>query len=405
MPEPISLSMRRHRTFDPPPELEQLLRTGRSLHRLRFRGGEAGWLVTGYHEARAVLKDPRFSLRQWPPLLVEDPDKHAAYVDLMVRTGLQSGDMLTLDPPQHTTLRRALASKFSINGLNQLGLPAKIDELVGGCLDRMEDSGPPVDLVEAFAAPIAQLTHCALIGVPGDDIPMLKMIGETVTNTELSAEQVISDTETFREYLQGVVERKRSEPGNDLMTHIVESDELNEDQILGVLVMLFIAGVDTTESALSTGVFALLCHVEQLEALRADLTRVNDAVEELTRYLTTLNVGSMTRTALEDVELDGAVIRAGEIVSVSLLGANRDGERFERPNELDLGRGGKGQLGFGTGVHVCIGQHLARLEMRTGYTRLLERFPTLRLAVPTDEIPLSGEFDPTFRALRVPVAW
>jgi cytochrome P450 len=405
MPEPISLSMRRQRTFDPPPELEQLLRTGRSLHRLRFRGGEVGWLVTGYHEARAVLKDARFSLRPWPPLLVEDPDKHSAYVDLMRRTGLQSGDMLTLDPPEHTTLRRALASKFSINGLNELELPAKIDAIVSRCLDRMEDAGPPADLVEAFAAPVAQLTHCALIGVDEDAIPMLKMIGETVTNTEQSAEQAIADTERFREYLQGVVERKRAEPGNDLMSHIIERDELTEDQILGVLVMLFIAGVDTTASALGTGIFALLCHVEQLEALRADMCRVNEAVEELTRYLTTLNVGSMTRTALEDVELDGAVIRAGEIVSVSLLGANRDGERFERPNELDLQRGGKGQLGFGTGVHVCIGQHLARLEMRTGYTRLLERFPELRLAVPTDEIPISGEFDPTFRALRVPVAW
>jgi cytochrome P450 len=139
--------------------------------------------------------------------------------------------------------------------------------------------------------------------------------------------------------------------------------------------------------------------------LRADPTLVDAAVEELMRYLTVFNVGALTRTALEDIELDGVVIRAGEAVSVSLLGANRDGERFEHPDELDLRRGGRGQVGFGHGVHVCLGQHLARLELRTAFTRLLERFPTLHLAVPAEEIPLSGEWDFTFTVQRLPVAW
>jgi cytochrome P450 len=234
---------------------------------------------------------------------------------------------------------------------------------------------------------------------------MLEMIGETISNTELSIDQVTEATEEFRRYLQEVVARKRAEPGNDLMTHIIETGDFTDDEILGILVLLFVAGVDTTASMLATGTFALLCHPEQLEIMRADPTSIDVGVEELMRYLTVFNIGSLTRTALEDVEVDGEVIRAGELVSVSLLGANRDGERFEQPDELDLHRGGKGQVGFGHGVHVCLGQHLARLEMRIAFARLLERFPTLRLAVPTEEVPLSGDGALTFSVRALPVAW
>jgi cytochrome P450 len=403
MPEPITLSMRRQRTFDPPPELERLLRAGASLHPLRFRGGEVGWLVTGYREARAVLNDPRFSLRPWPPLLTEEPGKHAAYVEMMGKTGLLAGEMLAMDPPEHTRLRRVLAPRFSIKSVGEL--TAAVEEVVARCLDEMEEAGPPADLVAAFATPIPQRMHCVLLGVPEDDIPMLEMIGETIADQELSIEAVTRATAEFRDYLEGVVARKRAEPGDDLMTHIVESGELTDDEILGLLVLLFIAGVDTTASMLATGTFALLCHPDQLALLRADPGQIDAAVEELMRYLTVFNIGTLTRTATEDVEIDGETIRAGELVSVSLLGANRDGERFERPDELDLERGGRGQVGFGHGVHVCLGQHLARLEMRVAFARLLERFPDLRLAVPTAEVPLSGDAALTFAVRALPVAW
>jgi cytochrome P450 len=403
MSEPITLSMRRQRIFEPPPELEQLLRTGGSLHRLRFRSGEIGWLVTGYREGRAVLNDSRFTLRPWPPLLTDDPGKHAAYVEMMGQTGLLAGEMLAMDPPEHTRLRRVLAPRFSIKSVEELA--GAVDEIVGRCLDEMEESGPTVDLVKSFANPIPQRTHCALLGVPEDDIPMMEMIGETISNPDLGIDEVTAATEEFRDYLEGVVARKRAEPGNDLMTHILENGELTDDEILGILVLLFIAGVDTTASMLATGTFAVLCHLDQLEILQADPTLIDAAVEELMRYLTVFNIGSLTRTALEDVEIDGVTIRAGERVSVSLLGANRDGERFACPDEFDLRRGGKGQIGFGHGVHVCLGQHLARLEMRIALRRLLERFPTLRLAVPTDQVPLSGDYAVTFAVQALPVEW
>jgi cytochrome P450 len=322
---------------------------------------------------------------------------------MMGRTGLVAGEMLAMDPPEHTRLRRVLAPRFSIGAVKELA--GAVEEVVDRCLEETEAAGRPADLVKTFATPIPQRMHCVLLGVPEDDIPMLDAIGKTISDTQLSSEVVIATTEEFREYLEGVVARKRAEPGDDLMTHIIETGELTDDEILGLLVLLFIAGVDTTASMLATGTFALLCHTEQLALLRADPSLVDGAVEELMRYLTVFNIGTLTRTATEDIELDGATIRAGDPISVSLLGANRDGERFERPDELDLERGGRGQIGFGHGVHVCLGQHLARLEMRTAFARLLQRFPDLRLAGSTDEVPLSGDAALTFGVQSLSVTW
>lgn len=401
MADAVTLSMRRQRTFDPQPELEGLLRSGHSLHRLRFRGGEEGWLVTGYRETRAVLNDPRLSLRRWRPLLTEDPGEFAAIVEMMERRGLLAGNLLVMDPPDHTRMRRILAPRFSSKSVGDL--TGRIEGIVDRCLDGVEAAGPPVDLVETFATRIPLLGHCALLGVPESDIPMLELLG-TITDPEMSGAQVVEVFERIREYLGEVVARKRAEPGEDLLTHIVAAD-LGDDEILGILVLLFVAGLETTASMIGSGTFALLCHGEQLELLREDPSTVDAAVEELMRYLTVFNAGAQTRTALADIELDGAVIQAGDAVSVSLLAANRDGERFERPDDLDIRRGGRGQVGFGHGIHVCLGQHLARLEMRIAFTRLLERFPGLRLAVPAEEVPLSGELDVTFAVRELPVAW
>lgn len=399
---PISLSMRRARVFDPPAELENALRSGTSLHRLSFKGGEVGWLVTGYDAARAVLQDKRFSLREIPPLLTVEPAKHDGVIRMMRSEGLLRGDMLTMDPPEHTRLRRAINPRFALRSIERF--EPVVEDVVARCLDDLEAAGPTADLVRAFAAPISFRSHCALLGVPEDDVPMLEMIGETNRNPAMTADEVMAATLEFRTYLDDVVARKRREPGDDLISDILAGGALDDEEIVGLLVLLFIAGVETTESMISTGVFALLTHTDQLDLLRGDPALMRSATEELMRYLTVFNVGALTRTATEDVEVDGVVIEAGEWVSVSLLAANRDGARFSDPDRLDIVRGGTGQIGFGHGVHVCSGQHLARLELRIGLTRLLERFPRLSLARDEDVV-LSGEDEVTFGVKRLPVSW
>lgn len=398
----ITLSMARERIFHPPAELESLLRSGESLHRLRFKGGEIGWLVTGYDAARSVLNDPRFSLREIRPLLTVEPAKHDAVIRTMREDGLLRGDMLTMDPPEHTRFRQAIGPRFALRRIEQL--QHTVEEIVGRCLDELETAGPPVDLVRTFAAPVSFRSQCAFLGVPERDIPMLELIGETNRNPALSADEVIAATREFRAYLEEVVARKRREPGEDLISDLVSGGDLDGEEIVGLLVLLFVAGVETTESMLATGVFALLTHPDQLDLLRADPALMKPAVEELMRFLSVFNVGALTRTATEDVEVDGVVIERGAWVSVSLLGANRDHERFSRPGELDIARGGKGQIGFGHGVHVCSGQHLARLELRVGLTRLIERFPQIALARGED-VTFSGEDEVTFAVKRLPVSW
>ncbi|WP_236262142.1 cytochrome P450 [Conexibacter woesei] len=394
--------MVRERTFHPSAELESLLRSGESLHRLKFKGGEFGWLVTGYDAARSVLNDLRFSLREIPPLLTVEPAKHEAVIQTMREDGLLRGDMLTMDPPEHTRFRQAIGPRFALRSIERF--ERTVEQIVSRCLDDIETAGPPTDLVRAFAAPISFRSQCALLGVPEGDIPMLELIGETNRNPALSADEVIAATREFRAYLEEVVARKRREPGDDLISDVVEGRVLDDEEIVGLLVLLFVAGVETTESMLATGVFALLTHRDQLDLLRADPTLMKPAAEELMRYLTVFNVGALTRTATEDVEVDGVVIEKGAWVSVSLLGANRDSERFSRPGELDIARGGKGQIGFGHGVHVCSGQHLARLELRVGLTQLFERFPRLALARDED-VAFSGEDEVTFAVKRLPVTW
>jgi cytochrome P450 len=331
-----------------------------------------------------------------------EPAKHEALMRMMGEEGLLRGEMLTQDPPEHTRIRRVLAPRFALRSIESF--EGVVRDIVARCLDDLEAAQPPQDLVRLFAAPITLRSHCALLGVPERDIPMLELIGQANENPELSADATIAIMVEFRDYLKEILARKRAEPGDDLITDILEARVLDEEEILGLLVLLFIAGVDTTVSMLATGVFALLTHRNQLDLLRSDPSRINAAVEELMRYLTVFNVGAITRTAKEDVELGGEVIEAGEAVSVSLLGANRDGTRFANPSELDIERGGRGQIGFGHGVHVCLGQHLARLEMRVGLSGLLERWPDVSLATAVPEVPLSADYEVTYGVKRLLVS-
>jgi cytochrome P450 len=202
-----------------------------------------------------------------------------------------------------------------------------------------------------------------------------------------------------------VVEHKRENPRPDILSDLVEQGELSEAEIVGLARQLFEAGHETTAAQISLGVIALLADRARWDQLRADPSLVAPAVDELLRYLSILQLGSFARTATEDVELGDVVVKAGETVVASIPVANRDPEKFADPDALDLGRDAAGHLAFGHGRHMCIGQHLARLEMEVALRGLLERFPTLDLAVPLEEIRFLGGEHQLYSVESLPVRW
>jgi cytochrome P450 len=311
------------------------------------------------------------------------------------------GFFIGMDPPHHTRLRRLLTGQFTVRRMK--ALEPRIERIVADHLDAMAQAGPPVDLVAAFALPVPSLVICELLGVPYADRERFQRDSSTLLSLEASDGDAGTAWVSMATFLAELVARKRAEPADDLLGGLVAGGELSDDELVGVALLLLIAGHETTANMLGLGTFALFLHPDQLEALREGRVDVANAVEELLRYLTVISFGT-TRTAVEDVELGGEMIRAGEPVGVYLPTANRDPLRFTSGDDLDLSADAHGHLAFGHGVHQCLGQQLARIEMRIAYPALLRRFPTLRLAVPADEVPLRSDMA-IYGVHRLPVEW
>ncbi|MEV4247911.1 cytochrome P450 [Streptosporangium canum] len=392
---PVTFPTARRHLFDPPEEALQWQRQG-ALHRMTFADGHLGWLLTGHSAARAVLADNRFSNRGE---LTHPPVAHP----LARQENRQPlpGFFLRTDQPEHTRFRRLLTGQFTVRRMRQL--EPRIEEITSDRLDAMERGDRPADLVQAFALPIPSLVICELLGVPYGDRAQFQRDSAALLNLESSAEQMTAALVDLMAYMRDLVLRKRAEPADDLLGGLVAGGELDDEELTGVALLLLIAGHETTANMLALGTFALLRDPAQLALLRDDPAVADNAVEELLRYLTIIHMGPV-RTALEDVELDGRLIRAGESVAFSLPAANRDPERFDDPDTLDVTRPATGHLSFGHGIHQCLGQQLARAEMRIAYPALLRRFPGLRLAVPAEEVPMRSHMT-IYGVHRLPVTW
>ena len=386
----VSLPTSRSCPFDPPDGLDRI-REEAPVHRLRYPDGTEGWLVTGYAAGRALLSDARFSaaVDPWKSPADFDLERTRAMLDEMADDVLpahSAGFFLTMDRPEHTRFRQLLATHFTVRGVGRLR--PHLEDITRARLDAMEAVGPPVDFVATFALPMTSLAICALLGVPYEEHERFDRRDTAMQDPESSAEERAAAWRDFADLLGGVVERKRAQPGDDLMSQLVQVGELTDQELVGVGMFLTSAGHHTTTNQLALGMFALLDDRDRWEALVRDPSLVDSAVEELLRYLTILQLGTSNRTALEDVEIGDAVIRQGDSVAISLLACNRDPQAFENPDTLELSRDAGGHLAFGWGIHMCLGQHLARLELRIAFTALIERFPELRLAVTPDEISM-----------------
>ena len=395
LPTPNGTPTRRSCPFAPPAELIAL-RNERPVSRMIYPDGHEGWLVTGYSAVRAVLADVRFSSR---PELLRSPVSIVA--DRERPQHPTPGIITQFDPPEHTRYRRLLTGQFTVRRMNQL--TPRIEQITEEHLDAMEKAGPPVDLVQAFALPIPSLVICELLGVPYDRRAEFQHNSRVLFDLTSATEQVRSAVDGLERFLRELVAHKRAEPDDDLLSGLLATGELTDEELANIGLVLLVAGHETTANMLALGAFALLQHPEQLALLRADPDLAGNAVEELLRHLSIVHIGPI-RTAVADVEVEGQLIRAGESVTVSVPGANWDPERFPEPDRLDITRRATGHVAFGHGVHQCLGQQLARVEMRVGYPALLRRFPGLRLAVSPADVPLRTEMA-IYGVHQLPVAW
>ncbi|WP_320669009.1 cytochrome P450 [Patulibacter defluvii] len=394
---PVRMPTGRASVFDPPPALAALAADG-APRRLHYADGEVGWLVTAHEQARRLVGDRGLAVVMVQPL--GDPAAHATFDEAI--GGLDDGFVSLKQPPDHTRLRRAVAARFTPGRVAERR--ARIAAIVDELLTEVERAGPPVDLRSAFALAVPSRVICELLGVPARDEQRFLHPTEVMLDAAATPERMADAFRAFGDYVREVVARKHAEPGDDLLTDLARSGELDDDELAGMAMELFITGHETTANAIALGTLALLRDGDAWAALAADPTLIEGWSEELLRYLSIVEQ-SFTRVATADVALDGLTIRAGERVTVSLLTANRDGARFPDPDRLRLDRDAHGHLAFGHGIHKCLGQHLARVELQAALAGLAARFPTLRLAAPVERLPLESAEVGVYRALALPVSW
>ncbi|XVV05494.1 cytochrome P450 [Actinosynnema sp. CA-248983] len=382
--------------FDPPAALG-VLRETEPISRMSYPDGHLGWLVTTHALAREVLADNRFSNRAE---LQRSPIR-AGGKPIPQQPPAKPGMFISMDGQDHAKYRRLLTGQFTVRRMNQL-IP-RIEAIVRDHLADVRAQGPGVDLVEAFALPVPSMVICELLGVPYDEREAFQRDTKTSFTLSQDFEEIKAAFERIEDFVADLVRRKHSDPGDDMLTGLIETGELTDEEVTNMGLLLLIAGHETTANMLGIGTLTLLNHPDQLEALKNDPSLVDNTVEELMRYLSIVQFGA-SRVALEDVELGGVTIAAGEAVSISVSAANRDPAKFDRPEEFDIRRPATGHVAFGHGVHQCLGQQLARIEMRVGFTALFREFPDLSLAVPAEEVPMRDDMA-IYGVHKLPVAF
>jgi len=346
------------------------------ISRIPLPFGLNAWLVSGYDEAKAVLADATAFSNDFTNLV----GGNAGLTD-----DQNPGGLGFADPPAHTRLRKALTPEFTMRRLARL--TPRIDAIVNGQLDAMAATDGPIDLATAFALPIPSLTICELLGVPYEDRDEFQRLSTSRfdlfagTNASLGA---ITESLT---YLLDIVRKQRESPGDGLLGMLVKEhgDQIDDRELAGLADGLLTGGLETTASMLTLGALVLLRDPETFALIHDNDDAIDPFVEELLRYLTVVQV-AFPRFARADIDIAGTRIGTGDIVVVSLSGANRDTTLGSDMERFDPTRSPTSHVAFGYGVHRCIGAELAKMELRAAYPALVRRFPKLRLAVQPEEL-------------------
>ncbi|WP_318206158.1 cytochrome P450 [Streptomyces sp. SCL15-4] len=398
---PPDFPMRRACPFSPPAAYAELRETA-PVSRARLKvNGKPAWLVTRHDLYKKLLGDERVSANlKLPgyPLQVPVPDEILQSVPLT---------FLSMDPPDHTVQRRMLAPEFSVRRMRELR--GRVQQIVDRQIDHMLEKGAdgPVDLVTSLALPVPSLVICELLGVPYEDHGRFEEWAWAIMNHDISEEDRGRAHYELDRYVDGLVTAKESEPGDDMISRLIEFNRqtpaVEHSDIVSMSKLMLVTGHETTANMIALGVLALLEHPEQLAAVRAEPELMPRAVEELLRFFSISDAGT-ARVALEDIELGGVTIRAGEGILPLNNAANHDARVFPDPDRLDVRREARSQLAFGYGVHQCIGQNLARMELDVVYSTLLTRVPTLRLAAPVEELRFKDDAI-VYGLYELPVTW
>lgn len=368
------LHMRRD-SFSPIAELGEI-RQSEGVREFTNAFGMQSYLITRHDDIKAVLSDhERFSNARPPGFAVQGVPQPSEEEEATAR----AGNLLGLDPPDHSRLRRMLTPEFTIRRMKRL--EPRIVEIVESQLDAMENAGSPTDLVDHFALPIPSLVICELLGVPYDDRDDFQRRSAKQLDLSVPINDRLDLQRQGRAYMTTLVARARSHPGEDILGMLIREhgDELTDAELVGIAGLLLLAGHETTSNMLGLGTLALLRHPDQLAAVRDDPDAIGPAIEELLRWLSIVQT-AIPRITTTDVEVAGVTIPAGKLVFPSMPSGNRDGDFIDSPEVLDITRGAPGHLAFGHGVHHCLGAPLARMEMRIAFPALLRRFPNLALA-------------------------
>jgi cytochrome P450 len=379
-----------HNPINPAPELARI-RSEQPVFGVRrplpTGGSLTMWLITKYADARELLssRDTSNSLGR--------SESAAA----------QPGFLVSLDPPDHTRIRRMLTGQFSMRRLT--AMRPYIEQITTKLLDQMEAGGPPVDLMQAFALPLPSLVICELLGVPFEDQADFQRRSDTMLDVSVTSKQQAQNTLEMNAYMQSLVNRHRQNPGDDILGMLIRdhADELTDEELVGIGNILLVAGHETTANTIGLGTLLLLQHPDQFALIRDDPEMITSAVEEILRYLTIVDTGT-PRIILKDMIIGDQLIQAGDVAMVSLPSANRDVDFMADPDLFDVTRQPQAHLTFGHGIHQCLGQQLARLEMSVALPALLQRFPTLSLAASVTELTFRGD-GPVNGVRELPVTW
>lgn len=358
-------------------------RSDAAVHRVRLPGGVSVWVIVSYDEARAALTDPRLSkdivgLRR----ILRRQYTHAGHGPQVSR--MFSPHMLFADPPTHTRLRRLVAAQFTRPRVD--ALRPHIERITADLLHGLP-RGRPVDLMAEVAFLLPLTVICELLGVPVADRGSFRawtraMMGDHPADT-------VPASEAMADYFMRLIAAKRARPANDLLSALVhasyDGDVLTQEELLGTLFLLFIAGHETTAGLIGNAARWLMADRRLWRDLGADSALVSAAIDEMLRYDAPVRMATHRYTR-EPVTYAGTTIPADELVLVGLAAANRDPRRFDCADTLDIRRDVTGHLGFGYGIHHCLGASLGKLEADIALTMLTRRYPRARLAVPATRL-------------------